>query len=48
MLEGFLARMEDETVEVHGARRTGGGRGVRGGPEKRVSGISPGRPQSFR
>ena len=29
-------------------RRIGGGRGLCGGPEKRVDGVFPGRPQSFR
>ena len=29
-------------------RRTGGGRGLRGGPGKRVDGVFPGRPQSSR
>ena len=28
--------------------RTGGERGLRGGPGKRLDGMSPGRPQSFR
>ena len=29
-------------------RRIGGGRGLRGGPRKRVDGVFPGRPQSLR
>ena len=29
------------------ARRNGGGRGLCGGPGKRVDGVFPGRPQSF-
>ena len=29
-------------------RRIGGGRGLCGGPEKRVDGVFPGRSQSFR
>ena len=29
-------------------RRIGGGRGLRGGPGKRVDGVFPGRPQRFR
>ena len=29
-------------------RRYGVGRGLRGGPGKRVDGVIPGRPQSFR
>ena len=28
-------------------RRIGGGRGLRGGPGKRVDGVFPGRPQTF-
>ena len=36
-----------ETDTVQDVRRTGGGRGLRGGPGKRVNGVSPGRPQSF-
>ena len=37
-----------ETAELRGVRRTGGGRGLRGGAGKRVDGVCPGRPQSFR
>ena len=37
-----------ETPGVRDARRIGGGRGLCGGPEKRVDGVFPGRPQSFR
>ena len=37
-----------ETAEVRDARRIGGGRERRGGPGKRVDGVFPGRPQSFR
>ena len=29
-------------------RRTGGGRGLREGPRKRVDGVFPGRPRRFR
>ena len=37
-----------ETVEVRDIRRHGGGRGLCGGAGKRVDGVFPGRPQSFR
>ena len=37
-----------ETAEVRDDRRIGGGRGLCGGPGKRVDGVFPGRPQSFR
>ena len=37
-----------ETAQVRDVRRIGGGRGLRGGPGKRVDGVFPGRPQSFR
>ena len=37
-----------ETVEVRDVRRNGGGRGLCGGPGKRVDGVFPGRHQSFR
>ena len=37
-----------ETAEVRHVRRIGGGRGLHGGPGKRVDGVFPGRPQSFR
>ena len=37
-----------ETSEVRDVRRNGGGRGLCGGPGKRVDGVFPGRPQSFR
>ena len=37
-----------ETAEVRDVRRIGGGRGLCGGPEKRVDGVFPERPQSFR
>ena len=37
-----------ETPEVRDVRRVGGGRGLYGGPGKRVDGMFPGRPQSFR
>ena len=33
---------------MRGVRRIGGGRGLCGGPGKRVDGVFPGRPQSFR
>ena len=32
--------------ELRDVRRIGGGRGLRGGPGKRVDGVFPGRPQS--
>ena len=34
--------------EVRDVRRMGGGRGLCGGAGKRVDGVFPGRPQSFR
>ena len=37
-----------ETAEVRDVRRTSGGRGLHGGPGKRVDRVFPGRPQSFR
>ena len=37
-----------ETAEVRDVRGNGGGRGLFGGPGKRVDGVFPGRPQSFR
>ena len=37
-----------ETAEVRDARRNGGGRGLWGGAGKRVDGVFPGPPQSFR
>ena len=37
-----------ETAEVRDVRRIGGGRGLRGGARKKVDGVFPGRPQSFR
>ena len=37
-----------ETAEVRDVRRNGGGRGLCGGAGKRVGGVFPGRPQSFR
>ena len=37
-----------ETAEVRDVRRNGGGRGLCGGPGKRVDGVLPRRPQSFR
>ena len=37
-----------ETAEMRDARRIGGGRELRGGPGKRVDGVFPGRPRSFR
>ena len=36
------------TAEVRDVRRIDGGRGLRGGPGKRVDGLFPGRPQSLR
>ena len=37
-----------ETAEVRDVHRTGGARGLCGGPGKRVNRVFPGRPQSFR
>ena len=37
-----------ETAKVRGVRTTGGERGLRGRAGKRVNGVFPGRPQSFR
>ena len=37
-----------ETAEVRDVWRIGGGRGLCGGPAKRVEGVFPGRPPSFR
>ena len=37
-----------ETAEERGVHIIGGGRGLRGGPGKRVDGVLPGRPRSFR
>ena len=37
-----------ETAKVRDVWRNGGGRGLCGGPGKRVDGVFPGRPQSFR
>ena len=37
-----------ESAKVRDVRRTGEGRGLRGGQEKKVGGVFPGRPQSFR
>ena len=37
-----------ETAEVRDVRRIDGGRGLCGGSGKRVEGVFPGRPQSFR
>ena len=42
------AHGEYETTEVRDVRRIGGRRGLRGGPGKRLDGVFPGRPQSFR
>ena len=42
------ARGGYETAEVFGVLRTGGGRGLLGGPGKRVDGVFPGRPHSLR
>ena len=36
------------TAEVRDVHRNGGEQGPRGGPGKRVDGVFPGRPQSFR
>ena len=52
--EGYLVRGicgthgRYEIAEVRHVRRTGGGRGLRGEPGKRVERVFPGRPQSFR
>ena len=37
-----------ETAQVRDVRSIGEGRGLRGGPGKRVDGVFPGRSQSFR
>ena len=37
-----------DTAEVRDVRRNGGGRGLCGGPGKKMDGVFPGRPQSFR
>ena len=37
-----------ETAEVRDVQRNGGGRGLCGGPEKKVDEVFPGRSQSFR
>ena len=37
-----------ETAKVRDVRRISGGRGLRGGPGKRVDKVLSGRPQSFR
>ena len=37
-----------ETAELRDVRRADGERELRGGAEKGVDGVSPGRPQSFR
>ena len=37
-----------ETAEVRDVQKTGGGRGLCGGPGKRVDGVFPGLPPSFR
>ena len=37
-----------KTAEVRDVRENGGGRGLCGRPGKRVDGVFPGRPQSFR
>ena len=41
--------MEDTKLpcQVRDVRRDGGGRGLCGGPGKRVDGVFPGRPQAF-
>ena len=49
MFAGFVARMGDTRLSKRVMfRRIGGGRGLCGGPGKRVDGRFPGRPQSFR
>ena len=44
----WRARRIRETAEVRDVRRNDEGRGMCGGPEKRVDGVFPGRPQRFR
>ena len=49
LFAGFVARMEDTRLPkcvMFG--EMGGGCGLCGGPGKRVDGVFPGRPQSFR
>ena len=48
LFAGFVARMEDTRLPKCDVRRNGGGRGLCGGPGKRVDRVFPGRPQSFR
>ena len=48
LFAGFVARMEDTRLQVRDVRRGSGGRGLRGGPGKRVDGVFLGRHQSFR
>ena len=51
MFAGFVGRVEGEgyeTAQVRDVRRIDGGCGLREGPEKRVDGVFPGRPPSFR
>ena len=49
LFAGFVACMEDTRLpKVRDVWRNGGGRGLHGGPVKRVDGVFPRRPQSFR
>ena len=50
LFAGFVARAWRirDSAEVRDVRRNGGGRGLCGRPRKRVDGVFPGRPQSFR
>ena len=51
LFAGFMARMEDTRLPkcvMFGEQLLGGGAGCMGGPRKRVNGVFPGRPQSFR
>ena len=49
LFEGFVARMEDTRLpKCVMFEENGSGSGLCWGPEKRVDGVFPGRPQSFR
>ena len=49
LFAGFVVRMEDTRLPkcVRSVRRSGGGRGLCGGPGKIMDGMFPERPQSF-